>query len=243
MHAEMLPNGRTLHPYSQYFGRLFHYTQMDLEYAFFLMYYLCVNPWRVYRTTSWHKQTKNQWARDDPGFVAVTMVFMAVSSLSFAVAFKEDSFLDLLQIMFSTILIDFLAVGVVVATACWFLSNRYLRVQGIHSVEQKVEWLYAFDVHCNSFFPFFLAIYVLQFYLIPILLSPSFLAVLLSNTLYAFAFVNYFHITFLGYNALPFLQNTVVFLYPVGGIALAFCISLILGFNVAQFAMWAYFAK
>ena len=31
-----------------------------------------------------------------------------------------------------------------------------------HSVEQDVEWLYAFDVHANAFFCSFLVTYVLQ---------------------------------------------------------------------------------
>lgn len=31
-----------------------------------------------------------------------------------------------------------------------------------HGVEQEVEWLYSFDVHCNSFFCSFLITYVLQ---------------------------------------------------------------------------------
>lgn len=34
-----------------------------------------------------------------------------------------------------------------------------------HSLEQKVEWLYAFDVHCNAFVPLFLFQSVLQFFL------------------------------------------------------------------------------
>lgn len=29
---------------------------------------LCLDPKRVYKNTSYHKQTKNQWARDDPAF-------------------------------------------------------------------------------------------------------------------------------------------------------------------------------
>ena len=59
------------------------------------------------------------------------------------------------------------------------LSNRYLRTVATlsHSVEQRVEWcvalrcgvqlcgshapdrLYAFDVHCNAYFPLFIALY------------------------------------------------------------------------------------
>jgi len=38
-------------------------------------------------------------------------------------------------------------------------------------VEQRVEWLYAFDIHCNSFFPLFIMLYVVQLILSPILLA------------------------------------------------------------------------
>eukprot|EP01099_Mayorella_cantabrigiensis_P008002 TRINITY_DN7364_c0_g1_i1.p1 TRINITY_DN7364_c0_g1~~TRINITY_DN7364_c0_g1_i1.p1 ORF type:complete len:129 (-),score=27.69 TRINITY_DN7364_c0_g1_i1:341-727(-) len=103
--------------------------------------------------------------------------------------------------MFWSIFVDFLALGVLVALVGWLFSNFNLRVQGVHTVEQKVEWLYAFDIHCNSFFPLFLILYVVQFLLLPVLLVPeSFFATFLSNTLYAIAFVYYFYLTFLGYN-------------------------------------------
>jgi hypothetical protein len=68
------------------------------------------------------------------------------------------------------------------------------------SVEQEVEWLYAFDIHCNSFFPFFVLMYVVQFFLSPLIIGPDFLACLLANSLYAFAGGYYVYITFLGYS-------------------------------------------
>jgi len=34
---------------------------------------------------------------------------------------------------------------------CRFLANKFLVVQTPHGVEQRVEWLYAFDIHCNRF--------------------------------------------------------------------------------------------
>jgi hypothetical protein len=42
------------------------------------------------------------------------------------------------------------------------LANKYMRQYHSHSVEQDVEWLYAFDVHANAFFCSFLVTYVLQ---------------------------------------------------------------------------------
>ncbi len=40
----------------EYIRRIWNYPQMDIEYTFWQMFYLCCNPARVYRTTSWHKR-------------------------------------------------------------------------------------------------------------------------------------------------------------------------------------------
>ena len=59
--------------------------------------------------------------------------------------------------------------------------------QSAHTVEQRVEWLYAFDVHCNSYFPVFLMLYVVQYLLSPLLLARTFISSLLAIALYGFA--------------------------------------------------------
>jgi hypothetical protein len=125
----------------EYFRRMLNYPHMDLEYTFWQMVYLCISPSKVYRATSWHKrmfelriflgglttilETKNQWARDDPAFVAIMIIFLAIGSLSYAVAFQESNILNLLRIMFSTVLIDFVVVGCSIATLCWFGICEY----------------------------------------------------------------------------------------------------------------------
>jgi len=80
-----------------------------------------------------------------------------------------------------------------------FISFSRVREGYAHQVEQKVEWLYAFDIHCNAFFPLFILLDVVRFFLLYFLLSPSFLSTFLSNTLYLVAIVFYHYISFLGY--------------------------------------------
>jgi len=226
----------------EYIKRIFHYPQMDIEYTFWQMFYLCCSPTRVYRITSWHKKTKNQWARDDPAFVAILILFMFVASLAYAIAFHVTSFVNIVKLIFWSVCIDFISIGIFVATIGWWISNKYLRVRNsIHTVDQTVEWLYAFDIHCNGFFPLFLVLYVLQFFLIPFLLSTRFVATFFADTMYFLAFVYYYHITFLGYNALPFLQNAVCFLYPIGPLFIAYIVCLVFNFNVCIFVMNTYF--
>jgi len=172
-------------------------------------------------------ETKNRWSRDDPAFIAILVIFMAVAAGAYSVAFKAWNPLILLRFMFWVAFIEFLGIGLAIATVGWWVpshqgavvdcwrvnsdesvcvrvyrvvANKYMRVQAPHAVEQKVEWLYAFDIHCNSFFPLFVILYVLQFFLLPLLLNSSFFATVIANSMYALAFSYYFYVTFLGYS-------------------------------------------
>eukprot|EP01097_Dermamoeba_algensis_P009203 TRINITY_DN63_c0_g1_i1.p1 TRINITY_DN63_c0_g1~~TRINITY_DN63_c0_g1_i1.p1 ORF type:complete len:250 (+),score=42.07 TRINITY_DN63_c0_g1_i1:120-869(+) len=226
----------------EYLRRMLSFPQMDLEFSSWQMLQLCYSPTKTYRTTIWHKQTKNQWARDDPAFVAILIYLLIVSSLAFCLCFEYTSFLSIVKTIGWTVFVDFLAVGLLISSICWLVSNAYLRIPGgLHNVEQKVEYLYSFDIHCNSYFPLVLLLYVVQYFFVLFLTQSGILYTFLSNTLYLFALSYYFYVTFLGYNSLPFLQNSVCFLYPVSLLVLGYFVSLMLNFNLSIFFMNIYF--
>jgi hypothetical protein len=56
------------------------------RYTFWTMLQLCVSPKTAYRHTSYHKQTKNHWARDDPAFVVVCSALMAAIAVAYCLA-------------------------------------------------------------------------------------------------------------------------------------------------------------
>ncbi|KAF5937103.1 hypothetical protein HYC85_024609 [Camellia sinensis] len=203
--------------FPQYLRRIVKWQQMDIEYTFWQMLHLCTSPKVVYQHTKYHKQTKNQWARDDPAFIVICSFLLAVSTLSYCAAY-DHSTTHAVFVIISVLLIHFLLIGVVLATCCWFLTNNYLREEApnSHVVEQRVEWLYAFDVHCNSFFPMFVMLYVIHYFLSPLLVAHGFIPVLLSNLLFMVAASYYHYLNFLGYDVLPFLERTTFFLYPIG---------------------------
>ncbi|EEH07847.1 conserved hypothetical protein [Histoplasma capsulatum G186AR] len=97
-----------------------------------------------------------------------------------------------------------------------------------------------YHVSNRAFFPLYLHLYVLQFLLLPILTrnssssesSPSTLATVLGNTLYLSALTYYTYITFLGYNALPFLHHTELLLAPILIFAVLWLVSLIVGWGI-----------
>jgi len=216
---------------------MIQYAQMDIDYTFAQMIYLCIAPRKVYQLTAYRKQTKNQWARDDPAFLVVLVLFLVVASISYGCALQVSG-MAYLRILCLFIGLHFALVGIVIATFSWFFSNQYLRTQPFQGgMEQRMEWMYAFDIHCNSFFPLFLALYVVHYFLLPFLVQSSLAATALGNLLYAVGLCYYFYVTSLGYSMLPFLERTEVFLYPSVLVLLLFVALTGLGINLTQLSV------
>lgn len=80
----------------KYLRRLLHFHQMDFEFALWQMFYLFTSPQRVYRNFHYRKQTKDQWARDDPAFLVLLSIWLcgknvtkAMSSCAFFCLFQS----------------------------------------------------------------------------------------------------------------------------------------------------------
>jgi len=237
---------------AQYITRLTDFSQMDVQCALDQMKSLIsfspLQTQKVYKMAYYRKQTKNHWARDDPAFVSLQIIFLALSSISYTIAFRtEDMISQMIHFSFQSIIVNFILSGLFFATVGRVIANTHLTVQNSPShVRQGVEWLYAFDIHCNAFFPFFICLYLVQFFLLPIVLGKSLLALVVSNTLYAIAFSWYFYVTHLGYRALPFLSNTEVFLFPIAVVIILYVLNLVaypfgFGWNASRIAAYLYF--
>jgi len=233
--------------HAQYLSRLIDFKQMDIQSALDQMKtLLSTRPHVVYKTAYYRKQTKNHWARDDPAFAALEALFLTLASVAYAIGFKA-SIGEAIGFFLYSILFNWLGLGLIVATVGREIANRHLTDTKSNShVKQSVEWLYAFDIHCNAFFPVFVLLYGVQLFLLPLVLRFSFFALIVSNTLYAGAFAWYWYITHLGYRSLPFLSQTEVFLFPIAAIALVYVLNLVgypfgMGWNASRIMAHAYF--
>ncbi|XP_056843612.1 uncharacterized protein LOC108806991 isoform X1 [Raphanus sativus] len=252
----------------QYFRRIVKWQQMDIEYTFWQMLNLCTSPKVVYQQTKYHKQTKNQWARDDPAFIVICSLLLIVATLAYCATY-DHSGSHAVVVVVSVFLTHFLITGAVIATCCClvkialarillllysfrrshtitvFLTNSYLREEApnSHVVEQRVEWLYTFDVHCNSFFPMFVLLYVVHYFLSPLLITHGFIPLLLTNLLFMVGASYYHYLNFLGYDVLPFLERTTFFLYPIGIVIVLSPILILSGFNPSKYFMNMYFSQ
>lgn len=239
---------------SEYLSRLTDISQMDLQSALDQMKsLLSLSPsqtQKVYKMAYYRKQTKNHWARDDPAFAALQVAFLGLSSLAYCIAFRGESILSSsIRFGFHSIFINYIMSGVIIATITRTIANQHLNVQNSYSsshVRQNVEWLYAFDIHCNAFFPAFVLLYGVQFFLLKLVLGQSLVSLSISNTLYAAAGGWYFYVTHLGYRALPFLSNTEVFLFPIVGICFIYILNFVgypfgFGWNASRIVAHVYF--
>ncbi|KAG9001281.1 hypothetical protein FRB94_003771 [Tulasnella sp. JGI-2019a] len=236
-------NGTTIGRVPVIFRRLLKFSQMDWELAAWQLTWLCIAPKRVYRNVYFHKvKTKNVWARDDPAILILISACLVVSAAawSFVHSYPLSGILKYALLM---IFRDFLAVGALVATCLWFLSNKLL-LQPLtnHTAEEipKVEWAYAFDVHTNAFFPLYLSLYLAQLFLAPVITKDNWICLWVGNSLYLASLAQYTYITYLGFNALPFLIRSELILFPLIPLFAAYLVSL-LGFNVSKHVLDAYF--
>ncbi|KAJ1628425.1 UNC-50 [Pavlovales sp. CCMP2436] len=228
--------------------------QCDFEYTFCTMLWLCIDPRRVYRNAEYHSRTKHQWARDDPGFIVVMVGLIVCSTTAWSLALGQWSVVSWVCNIAYEVLVDFVGLGLVAAGIAWLVtSGRAVAGSGerdsleSHGEEeyaqaQQLEFAYAFDVHCNSYFPLFLMLHVLHYLLLPLLLGSGHLSGLLSCSLYFWAVSYYTYLTFLGYNALPFLRHTEFIILPIGAFAILAILGVVVRFNPTVSSTQFFFA-
>ncbi|KAH8928434.1 UNC-50 [Atractiella rhizophila] len=207
------------------------WTQLDFELASWQIVHLVIAPRRVYRNVYYQKQTKNTWARDDPAMLVLLSASLIGASVFWTLFYLRPSSAYFRVIILSSLRMigfDFLLPGLVLATLLWWTCNRFLATQG-----NRVEWSYALDVHLNSFVPILVFLYYIQLILAPVLRRDNWVCLLLGNSLYLVAVSQYIYVTYLGYNALPFIRHSQYFLAPIALAFILYVISL-LGYNVPR---------
>jgi hypothetical protein len=225
----------------EYIKRAFSFSMMDFDFALAQMVQLCFAPQSVFRASKHRKLTKNHWSRDDPAFVVLQVAFLVFATAAYLFCFSVP-FPMLPRYIIWEVLVHYLLFGMCIATLMWYLTNRYLLARGLsHSTRQEVEWLHAFDIHCNAFFPLFLLLYVVQYMLLPILLSDAFFPRILSNSLWALACGYYHYINFIGYLELPILNNQEYFLYPIAVVVALLVLSVFFPVNATHILLKLYF--
>ncbi|OBA23305.1 UNC-50 protein [Metschnikowia bicuspidata var. bicuspidata NRRL YB-4993] len=198
--------------------RLVRPKTLDFETATWEVFHLIVNPRKMYRSNYTYKHSGKQlYLRDDPSFLILVTGFLVVSAIAWGATYLPSVW-DIVKLVVTMVVFDFYVSGAVIATIAWIVSNKlfnpsfsvftaFLRASRLNI--NYIDWAFCFDIHCNSFLVIWCLLYLVQFFLLPILtIKDSFLSMLLGNTLYFGAVGHYFVVTFYGFNSLPFVSNS-----------------------------------
>ncbi len=93
------------------------------RYAIFVI--ACPQPFFATFCRRYRKQTKFQFARDDPAFLVLLAGWLVVSTAGFALVLGV-SFAAYVKLLLYVVFVDCIGVGMAVATVLWALCNRYL---------------------------------------------------------------------------------------------------------------------
>lgn len=238
MIPRLSPSSRWVSQLPEFAHRALQVDQMELDSALSQMYSLCLKPSLVNKMSRARKMTKNHYHRDDPAFIVLQVLALVIVVVACGLALKGSFFQIVYNVLYEVIVNYFLA-GVIIATVTWVFANRFLMAAGhVHEVRYGVDWHYSFDIHCNGFFPYFMWTRVIQFIFLPSLLQSSFLACLVSNSLYMIGCILYAYILFLGYLELPMLRQQQKLMYAIPVIVFfAFLFTFVLGWNMTQWTL------
>lgn len=199
------------------------------------MVYLFTSPQKVFKNSVYRKQTKNQYARDDPAFLVLLAAGIILSAAGLSIVLHLN-FFSFIKFVFWLVAVDCILIGAIVATLAWIFTNRFLKKD--HLSSEDVEWGYAFDVHLNAFFPPLIILHLIQLLFFSYFISQDwFIARLFGNTLWLVAVIYYCYITYLGYRSLPYLKDTKFILYALVPTFLFYMISTLAGFNILRIMM------
>ena len=183
---------------------------------------LLTAPKTAYRHVAYHRQTKLQWARDDPAFALALAFLVSGVGAAHGVGFGGGVSGGLRS----------------AARALGGGGRGGVGGGGPTTPPSGVEWLYAFDVHCNAALPALLEVGAVGYALSPWLLRGGAGPALAAALLYAGGALHYSYLTTLGYSAVgpTAARAPEAALYP--GMAAAVILPLAAlggGWNVARF--------
>ncbi|XP_066589700.1 protein unc-50 homolog [Prorops nasuta] len=220
----------------KYLRKLLKFNQMDFEFAMWQMIFLFISPQKIYRNFQSRKQTKSQFARDDPAFFVLLTCWLFVSSIVISIVLGL-TFVDFLKHTLYMIFVDYIAAGLIVASVLWFITNHYLRIDKT----QDVEWGYAFDIHLNAYFPPLVILHIFQLIIYNgVIRDDLFFSCFIGNTFWFIATCYYIYITFLGYANVEILHRPHMILSVLPVLFLTYMAFICSRINITYFVMSYY---
>lgn len=135
-----------------------------------------------------------------------------------------------------------MTMGILIAFLFKYLVEKYLKDDELgFNRTQGVEFMYAFDIYCNAFVPFYFFNVVIQFFLLPLVTYNSLINTFISNGLSFIGVVYYCYVTLLGYYcklklilALPFVKKNKYITFGIWPLLFIYILLSFLGVNLLK---------
>ena len=83
----------------------------------------------------------------------------------YGIVLRQEFIIGYIYLGVKFVILHFLATGIIVSSLLKWVAEKYMmknEKKAVHAIQNKIEPMYAFDIHCNSFFPLFVFSYVIQ---------------------------------------------------------------------------------
>ena len=202
-------NEEYCYSFIDYLKKIYHIRQIDYYLAYLNIIY-CFKPKELIEMSKMRKHLKNKYGRDDPGFLLLLIIYIFISSISYSITF------GLIISMISKIIID------------KYFNNS--------TTNQNIEFIYAFDIHCNGFVPMYAFCSIIPFIFIGITSKDNFMIeTLFTNSSLCIGILYYSYVTFISYFSLPFVRKNKFVTLGIWPIIFTFLIGTLCNFNFFKF--------
>ena len=224
-----------------YLKKMIYFRQIDYLFAYTNILY-CFRPKEINEMAKVRKHLKNKYARDDPGFLLIIIINLFISSIAFSFAFNHTNPFFIFNIFFIQTFVMLFTFGLGIAMVSKFVIDKFFKSDelGINR-EQNIEYVYAFDIHCNAFVTLYFFCAVIPYIILPIVNGYKLFQVIIANTLLCIGVLYYCYVTFMGYFSLPFVRKNKFVTLAVWPVIATFVIATVLRVNIfANFVYWIY---
>ena len=230
-------NEEYCYSFIDFLKKMYHFKQIDYYLSYLNILY-CFIPKELIEMSKMRKHLKNKYARDDPGFLLLIILYLFISSISYSLAFGYFSFFKIFNIFFIQSFVFLITFGLIISFISKILIDKYFN----SNIMQTVEFIYAFDIHCNGFVPMYFFCIIIPYIFLPLCSKDYyFLQVLITNGLLCLGILYYCYNMFMGYFSLPFVRKNKYVTLMIWPIILFFLFSSLFRFNVYKYFISIFF--
>ncbi len=225
-------NEEYCYSFIDYLKKIYHIRQIDYYLAYLNILY-CFKPKELIEMSKMRKHLKNKYGRDDPGFLLLVIIDLFISSICYSFTFGIYNPFKIFNIFFIQTFVFLITFGLIISMISKIVIDKYFNNS---TTNQTIEFIYAFDIHCNGFVPMYTFCGIIPFIFIGITSKDNYMIqVLLTNASLCIGILYYSYVTFISYFSLPFVRKNKFVTLGIWPIIFTFLLASLCNFNLFKF--------